>query len=696
MARNAHRRTQCRWEAAEFYRDARSVHNLWMGAGDVGIRLFEGEVVENDGPGAGRSDQEGIEPFLELSGGMVVRKLLRLEDARTGGVQLAFVGRERPGHQSSLRFTVNGRDAARPPSPQATPNARQYWALPQGEWNWSRWYYVDVPPEYLRAGDNTITVEADPPSPGWQLMVADYRDFHKGMTDPVELPHTSSISRDGGETWEEERGEYVLRLALKRFRQRGEVVGPVIDVAEGDAPVKSPCQVQTLRLDWEADTPAGTSIRLQVRTASQPLAGEEEWSEWVPAESGRDIATIRGRYAQWRAELTTGDPTATPTLTSVQLEAMVREIGASGTPLRVVSARGADMARSSVDFPPEDYACTALRELRERFELDAVVAGASTEFDRIQRLMRWAYRIPLGNCTHFPWNTLEWVTLERDEAGDILLNEYTQRRRDVMCLYPNVVLVAACMSFGIPARHVNFHSEGMTGHEIAEVWSNDFGKWVHLDATRDYYWYDPKTQTPLDTGEVHGVLTARLEEVESWQKPYLFHQDLQTLDADLPIAFRDGEYEHSVEEGALHLLRTFCHFRLVPRLNVFSQPRPLPVSQGTEVWAWNGYLNWADDEVPPLVHFEHHTNRRPDFYPAMNQTEYVVERDGDELSVHLATNTPGFSCFLVRCDGHSWRESDSPFTWSLHDGLNVLEMRARNGMGVEGPVSSLAVSDLEA
>ena len=145
-----------------------------------------------------------------------------------------------------------------------------------------------------------------------------------------------------------------------------------------------------------------------------------------------------------------------------------------------------------------------------------------------------------------------------------------------MCLYPNVVLVAACLSMGIPARHLNFHSEGMTGHEIAEVWSNDYGKWMHLDATRDYYWYDPKTLVPLDTQEVHQVLAERLERPERWNRPYLFHQDLEAVVKDLPSAFYDGDYEHSTEEGSLFLFRSFCHFRIVPRFDVFSQPRPLP------------------------------------------------------------------------------------------------------------------------
>ena len=38
-------------EAAGIYETA-EVHDLWMGGADLGIRLFYGEVVENDSPGA--------------------------------------------------------------------------------------------------------------------------------------------------------------------------------------------------------------------------------------------------------------------------------------------------------------------------------------------------------------------------------------------------------------------------------------------------------------------------------------------------------------------------------------------------------------------------------------------------------------------------------------------------------------------
>ncbi len=678
-------------QAAEIYETA-EVLDLWMGGADRGIRLFYGEVVENDSPGAGRSDDQEIIPFVEVSGGMVLRKALHLEDPRTVGAQVAFIGRERKGHQATLRFTVNGHEVLRPPSPVATPEARQYWELArdEGAWSWSRWYYVAIPPGPLRRGENEITVEAVEGRMGWDMMVADDRSFHRGMLDPVVLPHTSSLSRDGGQSWEAERGEYVLRLILDRFRRRGELVSPILD-AVGEAEVKGRSSVLDLRLDWEVETPEGTQVAFQVRTGSRPTVDPDHWSGWGAYRPGEPVEEVRGRYVQWQAGLSTEAPSETPLLKAVRVDAQVAE--KTDPPLRVVKAENARMLRPSHPFVHEDYGCGMLRELRERFELDAVVAGAQTEFERIERLMAWAYYVPLKKCTHFPWNVLDWLKLERDEGGAIRMNEYRQRRRDAMCLYPNVVLVAACLSFGIPARHVNFHSEGMTGHEIAEVWSNDYRKWVHVDATRDYYWYDPATRVPLDTQEIHRVLVDRLEEVERWDRPYLFRQDLKALVKDLPIAFREGRHPFPVEEGALFLFRSFCHFRIVPRFNVFSEPRPLPVSQGTEVWAWDGYLNWADDRVPPLAHFTRHTNRRADFYPTLNQTRFTLERDEDPgmLRVHLETDTPNFASYLASVDTGAWEGRSDTFGWPLHEGLNTLRVRSRNSAGAEGIISAVTV-----
>ena len=41
--------------------------------------------------------------------------------------------------------------------------------------------------------------------------------------------------------------------------------------------------------------------------------------------------------------------------------------------------------------------------------------------------------------------------------------------------------------------------------------------------------------------------------------------------------------------------------------------------------------------------------------------------------------------------GQSWQECPVQIDWPLHEGLNVLEMRALNNMGIPGVVSALNV-----
>ncbi len=672
-------------DADHAYATAVSVSGLWKSAREDFIHLFDGDVIESDAPGSGHSDDPDIEPFFPLDSDTVIRKTLSLDDATAVSATIAFIAREAADHAATLLFTVNGHEVRRPPSRLAAPEARQYQEL-----GWSRWYYVPCPSGVLQAGDNTITVAAVDGLPGWELMIADYRDFHKGAEDPLVLPRSSHLSTDGGQTWSPERGDYVIRLALQRYRPAGSLVSPVLDVAQPEeTPVQSVCRVHRIGMLWDARVPRHTHLRLMARTSASPAG--ESWSAWQPCEPGVPLDAVQGRYLQWRADLGTSDRTVSPALLSVRIDT---EMTAHQVPaVRVVAAQNPLIQRSSYSMPAEEPGCPLLNELRERCELDAVIAGAQTEFDAIQRLHRWAYHIPLRKCTHFPWNPLAWLELTREADGSFRQNRYDRRRRDTMCLYPNVVLVAALQSCGLPARHVNFHSEGMSGHEVAEVWCNDYGKWIHLDATRDYYWYDPRTGVPLDTGEIHQVLVSRLQQVERWDRPYLYRQDLDALVADLPIAFWEGDYKHSVAEGALYLFRSMCHFRIVPRFDVFSRPRPLPVSQGTEVWSWNGYLNWADDMVPPLPHFSCHTNRRADFYPTLNQTRYTVTATTDPhmLHVQLETVTPDFATYEARLDGAGWHDVEKGFDWELHRGLNVLETRTRNGFGWTGCISALSV-----
>ena len=71
-------------------------------------------------------------------------------------------------------------------------------------------------------------------------------------------------------------------------------------------------------LSWDATTPAGTGVALSVRTGETPTP-DASWSAFAPvASSGGDVAG-NSRYLQYRAELTTTDPSTTPVLEQVSV-----------------------------------------------------------------------------------------------------------------------------------------------------------------------------------------------------------------------------------------------------------------------------------------------------------------------------------------------------------------------------------------
>ena len=676
-------------DAETLYHEAESAIRLWKSSEEDGIRLFRGEVVESDSPGSGHSDKPEIEPFIRVEGPVEIRKTLRLDKAVSHESEIGFIAIEDKDNPTTLRIQINGMEVLRTPSAISEPEAHQYTE------SWSRWYYVGIPADVLGAGDNEIRFSAVDGGKGWQLMVADYREFDKGMKKEKPLPTDSEVSQDGGDSWTKERGEYVVRLLLDRHLPDGQLVSRVFDCAgQQDEAVRTEIHVDQLSFDWDSDSPSGGDINIFYRTGPTETIDVKSWTPWCSCECGKPVGENSGRYAQLKIIWQSTDLLKSPELKGIEIIADLSQIKQEIP--RIVAFRNPRILRSSYEMNFEKPRTPKLQQLRKECELDAVVAGAQTEFDAIQRLHRWAYHIPLGSCSHTPWDPLDWIDIRRDADGNIELNTYEQRRRDMMCLYPNLVLTAALQSFGLPARHLNFHSEGMTGHEICEVWSNDHNKWIHLDATRDYYWYDRRTLIPLDTEEIHRVLVERLENTETWKRPYLFFQDLEKLIKDLPITYWDGEYEHSNgsgDHGAHFLFRSFCHFRIVPRFNVFSQEFPIPVSQGTEVWSWNGYLNWAEDKVPPLRHFSQHTNRRADFYPTLNQTRYTANYGdcGRQINFSLESSTHDFEAFEIRINRGDWKETCKNWQWTLENGMNTAEMRSLNGSGQPGVVSMLSV-----
>jgi hypothetical protein len=132
---------------------------------------------------------------------------------------------------------------------------------------------------------------------------ADGAGTARSRTDFVAVPARRWFGRD-----RHRRPGPIVRLA-GRCSARGTVTSEVLDA-------KLVSKWGSLR--WKAEAPAKTAVTLAVRgNTAEP---DDTWSDWSAEQTDAQKATAAApaaRFLQYRATLTTDDPTATPTLSSV-------------------------------------------------------------------------------------------------------------------------------------------------------------------------------------------------------------------------------------------------------------------------------------------------------------------------------------------------------------------------------------------
>ncbi|HUT64040.1 MAG TPA: hypothetical protein VMZ04_08790 [Anaerolineae bacterium] len=690
------------FDATDLEQDARLI-NLRLNRSDNVIILDDTRLIEDDGPATGVPegyDYDGIEWKENLKKGIVIKKIFILDDPRAWSGRVVFKGIEAKGNTTPLHISLNGIEFLRPASFYAAPFARQY-----TDTGWDRWYYVDAPVGALREGENEILMWAESDSTSWQILIALEQEFARGSLDRPHHPNRSMKSSDHGRTWSDRNlgatdsvdGEYSIRLSLDSYVRSGEYISPIIDVIDNGNYFKKNCSVKEISYKADLYVPDETSAHVFIRFGSSPLSDDSSWTEWNSA-AAEMLHTVTGnhRYVQWRADISTANPLKSPEIKSFFINTEWEELSLnSGLGLSVHVVSNGHVARSSYPFVYEDLLHPELKRYRTTYNLDTIIEGAQTEFDVMMRLLHWAYRIPLTSH-EYSWNWNDVPLLIKDESGmPKLQTEYSGRRRDAMCLYSNQALIGALLSMGYQARHINLHSEGISGHEVTEVWSNNYNKWIYLDATRDYYYFDLDTGIPMNLLEVHNLLKEQVPRVETWQRPFALEYAGQ-IGPKIRIGMREGNNPFSIVEDGQHIIEIMGHFRIIPRNDFLSNPLPVPVHTGATMWGWSGFLNYYDEKFPKRYEYQLQTDRALDFYEPLNQAEVFLTETGKKgiLKVEVDTFTPGgFDTFLVRINDEEWVEMKEPmWFWPLKGGIHTMEVRTRNVRGVLGPVSCLKIT----
>ena len=469
--------TRIKLDAAGIEREARLV-NLRFDRAAAAVTLDDAELIEDDAPATGVPEgmdlDYGKEDWIEnLKRGIVIKKVLLLDDPAAFSGRLVFKGMEVKGNTHPLHLSLNGVAFVRPATQFAAPFARQYIDYARND----RWFFIDLPAGALRQGDNEILMWTESEDTSWRVLIALEKEFARGSISRPHHPNRSLKSPDGGKTWSDSKlgpldsvdGEYSVRISLDRYVKSGEYVSPVMDMVDGSSAFKRAVKLVRAKLSAAIEAPEGTAAGVSVRFGASPRPADPSWTEWAAAGRDDEFPDLGNRrYIQWKADLSTRNPLLTPKIKGFDLSAEWERLSPEGGPaLAVRVIRNGRVARSSYPFGYENLLHPELERYRKSARLDKIVEGASSEFEVMLRLLNWAYLIPVTS-NRYSWNWNDVIKLEKGEGGmPRLQSDYKGRRRDAMCLYSNQALIGALLACGFQARHVNIHSEAMSGHEVS-------------------------------------------------------------------------------------------------------------------------------------------------------------------------------------------------------------------------------------
>lgn len=618
------------------------------------IVLRRGVLIADDGPAAGYSYRPNEETLTE---GVRIRKDLSIGDPRARSADLLVGG------SGEFEAIINGDRVS----------------LKDGKKAGNYWQSFKIPIGLLKS-ETRIELRGK-----GKLWIARDDEFAAGASEGERPPNRSARSTDDGATWSDERlgprgdidGEYAVRLFLDRSNPSGNLTLPVIDLANLKETNIAPSiegGPGPFRIEFSGTFTDHSRIDYRLRGGSTPTP-DKNWSDWKNFDrqtSHHEKAP--GRYLQIDVMLSASDPLQTPALNSVRVIASPRVMTTWTKKWRASEWKNAKVVRTSIPFRYEPFDHPRLKQFRETYRLDEVVAGADGEWEQIERLAAWAsHQWESGHLgkVYPAWDAIEILSPHSDgkPVGGF-------------CQQYNLVFLQACEALGIVGRCVSIgagdHGVNIrSGHEVIEVWSNDFAKWIYIDGNAAWYFRDVSTGVPLSLRELRERQLAAIE-----KKPFA-EVKLVTL--------AKTKYEWTDLTG----WPAFAELRLIPRSNFLEQKSPLPLNQGMRGWFWTGHYAWTDAAYPASLLYGLRISQPRNWDWTLNQADVRLEATSveHEVRVHLDTVTPGFQTFVAQVDDDESRPVESGFTWRLKPGTNRLRVWPRNVAGRNGIVSQLELTD---
>ncbi len=355
-------------------------------------------------------------------------------------------------------------------------------------------------------------------------------------------------------------------------------------------------------------------------------------------------------------------------LLSFAQEGSVLDLGGSRATVRKLDALPYVESEYTKRFKFDSFDNPKLKELREKYKLDQVIAPGKDEFDKQILLLDW---------THHQFK--KFGTPSAQPQGALAILKCVEEGHTFFCAHYASTFVSAAASLGWVdralslRRHKDYPGAGAPEHTSTEIWSNQYRKWVMLDPTANLY--VEKEGLPLSGYEI------RTEWFTREGKDLVFSigkERKKYRKADLPIFLGRfagfGDLTVPANE-----MEKYGFTGYIPNTNLMDAGpdygKMFIVKDALCEAKWHERTNPANPAV--------------DAYFPIGQVAPSLSAEGGSVKASFRTLTPNFKEFRVRLDGGDWKSAASPFVFAPHSGQNRLEVRTLNQFGVEGPVSTI-------
>jgi hypothetical protein len=489
----------------------------------------------------------------------------------------------------------------------------------------------------------------------------------------------------------------VFRFGAER---RGVVATDPVDLGPSEGLIGLPATVRSVAIEVQADVPEGAAVTLEARSGVNPL-DTAQWSPWQRLDGLKaTVEPLAGRCLQVRVTLTASSAERVPALRRLVLLPTVRPGRAWRGTLEVAEQKIRRIVRSPIEFHYERPDQEQIVRFRKLARLDAVVAGARDDFEKLVKLMHW-----VGSCTDdrttrrerngrvYTWDIARVFTIE---DGTPTVHGH--------CMSYAEVMVSAAVALGyVGARHMAICGFREASHEVCDIWVPSLGKWVYFDPSLTQTYFDKATHSPLNLIEMHTVVADTFlrggEDMHWWRQrgSQATRDRVRGIGGQKPIGCRTGPWHYGkpakpdYDWGFYHGYLAAGFVQMTPRNDFQSHPEAVP-RQFEHYPGYAGYPFWVDAKTPPTRGGHNWYTRHRDFYWTLDQAGLrLVQADEGELRVELGHSMPFFKSYRIRADGRAVGEAGSPFIWRLKPGRNHLAVAPVDEFGKVGLASQVTV-----